>query len=371
MFPAPLSLGAYFIDMKKAKIIGIYKITSPTGAIYIGQTVDMYLRKVLYKNHHCKSQRRLYNSILKHGWEAHIFEVLIECPEDELDKWEMHYISFYKTFNTDHGMNLRDGSKTRGRQSEETKRKISESHKGIGHTDATKEKLRIINTGRKMSSETIHNMSIAKLGKLKSAETKRRMSIRQLGEKNHLYGKHLSDDHKRKISKANTGRETSQTTREKIRIANTGFVVSAETKQKLREINLGKKASEATRRKISESNKGKIMSEEAKIKIRIGLTGNKNGLGKIPSAEKRKKISLANSGEKNGMYGKKPSVETVAKRVAKLKGQKRTPEQIERMRQGRIAKGGWNVSMEARRKSSESHKLYYRNKKKKDNGTKG
>ena len=47
-------------------IVGIYKITSPTGKIYVGQSCNMKKRFVKYKRLDCKSQSRLYNSLLKY-----------------------------------------------------------------------------------------------------------------------------------------------------------------------------------------------------------------------------------------------------------------------------------------------------------------
>jgi len=54
------------------KKCGIYKITSPTGKIYIGQSVDIDRRFRCYVNlHHVKSQRKLHYSLLKHGAKFH------------------------------------------------------------------------------------------------------------------------------------------------------------------------------------------------------------------------------------------------------------------------------------------------------------
>ena len=187
----------------------------------------------------------------------------------------------------------------------------------------------------------------AKLGKLKSAETRRRMTLAQMGNKNavgntNTRGSKLTDAHKSKIREALKGRP--------------GISPSIETREKLRQFNLGKKHSELTKQKIREKNIGRKMSEEAKNKIRLGLTGNKNSLGHICTDETKQKIRETKIGNKNGMFGRIVSIETIAKRIAKTKGKKRTPEQCEKIRQGRIAKGGWVISDETRKKLSESHK---------------
>lgn len=48
-------------------MIGIYKITSPTNKIYIGQSVNIEKRLKSYKDNLPKSQTLLLRSFLKHG----------------------------------------------------------------------------------------------------------------------------------------------------------------------------------------------------------------------------------------------------------------------------------------------------------------
>ena len=57
------------------RICGIYKITSPTGRVYIGQSVDIKRRIRVYRYpEQVKSQRKLYDSLNKYGYEKHKFE---------------------------------------------------------------------------------------------------------------------------------------------------------------------------------------------------------------------------------------------------------------------------------------------------------
>lgn len=71
---------------------GIYKITSPTGRIYIGQSSDIKRRFEEYKKlNNCKSQPKLYNSFLKHGVESHYFEIIVTCKIHELNTFERYY----------------------------------------------------------------------------------------------------------------------------------------------------------------------------------------------------------------------------------------------------------------------------------------
>lgn len=63
-------------------MIGIYKITSPTKKVYIGQSVNIERRFLVYKKLNCKKQPRLYDSFRKYGVDKHKFEILCECEAD-------------------------------------------------------------------------------------------------------------------------------------------------------------------------------------------------------------------------------------------------------------------------------------------------
>jgi group I intron endonuclease len=105
----------------------IYKITNPTGKIYIGCTIDWKRRFSEYRRLSMVGQRKLYNSLKKYGYENHIFEIIEECEENILHEREIYYINHYNCIAE--GLNIRLGNRN-GRLTEETKQKISESLKG-------------------------------------------------------------------------------------------------------------------------------------------------------------------------------------------------------------------------------------------------
>jgi group I intron endonuclease len=76
-------------------MIGIYKITSPTKKIYIGQSVNIEKRILSYKGLHCKNQTIIYNSLKKYGVDKHKFEILCECEISELNDKERYYQDLY------------------------------------------------------------------------------------------------------------------------------------------------------------------------------------------------------------------------------------------------------------------------------------
>jgi group I intron endonuclease len=110
---------------------GIYKITNPKGKVYIGQSVNIKNRILSYKTGHCKGQGGIYNSIKKHGWGSHSFEVVKVCDVDSLNFWERNYQDYYNSVND--GLNCRavKSEDKSGYLSNETKKKISLSKKGI------------------------------------------------------------------------------------------------------------------------------------------------------------------------------------------------------------------------------------------------
>jgi len=143
------------------KICGIYKLTSPCGGVYIGQSTDISNRKKYYRTGNCKGQRKVYESILKFGWENHVFEILCECSIELLNEKETFYIKLHQSFNTINGMNLDSGGLEK-KQSYETKKKRSESLKGRIFTQEWKDKIGAKSKGRmlgfKHSEETIFKL---------------------------------------------------------------------------------------------------------------------------------------------------------------------------------------------------------------------
>ena len=138
----------------------IYKITSPTGKIYIGQTKNLKRRIYRYKTNDCKKQVILYNSLLKYGFDKHKMEVIDECVYCGNNNWllnmlEIYWINELKTnsnlYKNGLGMNLNDGGcgNSGFSHSEKTKQLLREKNIGKKHTNVTKEKLSMMFSGEK------------------------------------------------------------------------------------------------------------------------------------------------------------------------------------------------------------------------------
>lgn len=96
------------------KITGIYKITSPSNRIYIGQSINILNRFKQYKYFYEDfSKCLIQKSIKKYGYTNHIFEVIEQCNEDRLNEREIYWIDFYKSnvkkFPNSKGLNFTDG----------------------------------------------------------------------------------------------------------------------------------------------------------------------------------------------------------------------------------------------------------------------
>lgn len=145
---------------------GIYKITSPTEKIYIGQAFDIEKRISRYKRLSCKMQPRLYNSFLKHGVDQHIFEVVEECSITELNIQERYWQDLYNVIgNKGLNCNLTNTDIVRKEYSRESKEKMSNSAKGRKLSDISRKKIKeyMINNnpfkGKKHSQESLEKIS--------------------------------------------------------------------------------------------------------------------------------------------------------------------------------------------------------------------
>lgn len=204
-------------------MIGIYKITSPSGKIYIGQSIDIKKRLRDYKNNKGVKQPKLNNSFLKYGFDAHEIEVICECLIEELNDKERYYQDLFDCVkkglnctltasndksgklsletrkkisisNSNQSQEIRDSRamKLKGRKRpDEVRFKISESSKGKKVSEATK--IRLAEISRNMSPETRLKKSISATAKVQSKETRKKISAG-------LIGRNRSDETKLKIS---------------------------------------------------------------------------------------------------------------------------------------------------------------------------
>lgn len=149
------------------KEICIYKIKSPSGKIYIGQTRNLYLRKIHYKKLHCRKQRKLYCSFLKYGFENHEFTIIEYCAVDQLNEREKHWINFYNSFNN--GLNLTTGGDCHIK-SMESRRLISEAKMGAKNWMFGKKGKLSPKYGKSITEDTRNKLISSHLDKMKGSK---------------------------------------------------------------------------------------------------------------------------------------------------------------------------------------------------------
>ncbi len=204
-----------------SEISCIYKITSPSGKIYIGQTVNLRNRVRKYKGMFFKGQLKLWNNCQKYNWQPlDTLSVIEECPIDKLNEREIFWISFYDAYHT--GLNCDEGGSGR---------------KGYKPSQETKEKLRKANLGNKHSEET----------KVKISESLKGISKEERSSWKTNKGVPLTQDHIAKIKKTKKDNpfKMSDAQRKQVSENNLGNTYR-----------LGKTHNDETKKKISESKKG-------------------------------------------------------------------------------------------------------------------
>lgn len=220
-------------------MIGIYKITSPSDGVYIGQSINIPKRWQEYRTMiTVKGQPSLYRSFLKYGINEHKFDVIHELPNDTqrtiLDEYEILYIDQYRKCGAKM-LNIKGGG-SNGRHCDETKLKISliKKSKRLKHSEEARAKI-------KLKRSLQNNVKGVPKGNVPWNKGLKGVQVSHMKGKNH----------------------------------------SEETKAKLREANIGKSTSEETRKKLSDNNprywKGKRFSEEHRQKLsqaRIGKPSN-------------------------------------------------------------------------------------------------
>lgn len=169
-------------------MVGIYKITSPTGKVYIGQSTNIASRFEKYKKLNCKEQPKLFRSLKKYTPESHKFEILEECLESNLNIRERYWQEYYDVLDLQKGLNLRytkvdDRS---GVMSEESRAKMRASREGEKnhmygrrHSEDTRKKISESKIGRKHTEETKKHYSEQRKGVPKSEDHKQKQSERQ------------------------------------------------------------------------------------------------------------------------------------------------------------------------------------------------
>jgi group I intron endonuclease len=171
---------------------GIYKITSPSGSVYVGQATNLRRRLRMYINFYeasIKPQRKLYNSFTKYGVNNHQFEIIEYCDTQLLgDREAFHKSEIVESAGWSKCLFCKVHDAKAGPKSPDTTQRMSESHKGKKHSKQTKNKMSQSAKDRGFSVE--HRLKITKA--LKGREAKNKRPVNQYDSLGTLVGTYSS-----------------------------------------------------------------------------------------------------------------------------------------------------------------------------------
>ena len=194
---------------------GVYRIlNTKNDRYYIGGSETLEKR---FKEHtHYLKKEKHYSKIMgkdykKQKGKGFKFEVLLYCSNKDTKFYEQRFLDYHFKNNSNllYNKNRSAYNNMGTRHSEETKRKISISKKGIKgrkHSKESKRKMSLARKGIKFSEEHKRNLSMvmkgktsSRKGKKLSEETKRKISISKKGKISPMKGRNLSEESKEKI----------------------------------------------------------------------------------------------------------------------------------------------------------------------------
>lgn len=146
-------------------IFKVYKYTSPSGKVYIGQTCQTLLERSKKDGSGYKKSTAFFKAIKKYGFNNFNKEALKDnLTSEEANYWERYYIKIYNSMNKNYGYNCCEGGSC-GLWSDEIKIKISISHKGKKLTEEHKKNLAKSHVGTKREFSETHKTNMSNAAK--------------------------------------------------------------------------------------------------------------------------------------------------------------------------------------------------------------
>lgn len=142
----------------------IYKYESPSGKVYIGQTMNEAHRKSQHKSEARNPKKYFHKAIAKYGFDNFKYDVIFRTASKNdnklkylLNVMETYFIKKYDSNNPDKGYNLTEGGEGIFNPSDEVRSKMGWC-KGVNRTDAEKAKISSTLKAKYQSGEiSVHN----------------------------------------------------------------------------------------------------------------------------------------------------------------------------------------------------------------------
>lgn len=188
------------------KVYKVYKHTLPkevsgknSDMIYIGITCQENPSDRWGNNgSHYKYNEHFFRAISKYGWNNFLHEILIDgLTKINAEELEIKLIAEYNSANEHFGYNKALGGSSVGKHTEKTKKVISD-----------KARIRLENPennpmyGKHHSEDTKKKISEKAIGRTLSEETKKKLSAINAGENNCMYGQTHTKEAREKIKRA-------------------------------------------------------------------------------------------------------------------------------------------------------------------------
>ena len=136
----------------------IYKATSPSNKVYIGQTIKRLSKRRgdhfsnAFNKNRAGYNNKFYNAVRKYGDELK-WEILYDnIPVHRLNGMEIVIIAWYDSYKRGYNSTLGGGGNVGYKHTDETKKKISRAGKGRRHSEEAKRKMSEIGLGKKKPS---------------------------------------------------------------------------------------------------------------------------------------------------------------------------------------------------------------------------
>lgn len=210
-------------------VSAIYKITNEqNGKVYIGGSSNVrdrrqqHNRELEHGSHHVTEMQKDYNNYP----DSFRFDVIEYCSAEDLVELERKYIADYDAMNPTHGYNRESGGNANKKISDETKKIWSDHRKGEGAA---------------------------------------------------MYGKHHTEEAKRKIAEKQRGRIMPEERKRKISEAKKGVKMSLEYRKKISELRKGRKATPRQIAALEKARACRVFGEDFRRKISVAKTGKYRG----------------------------------------------------------------------------------------------